>query len=53
MLWTFASITIGIKEILNFRSNFKSAGVVILVLLTIFAASFFFAREMVKLSLIN
>ena len=53
MLWIFASITIGIKEILNFRSNFKSAGVVILVLLTIFAASLFFAREMVKLSLIN
>ena len=53
MLWIFASITIGIKEILNFRSNLKSAGVLILVFLTIFFVSLFFAREMVKLSLMN
>ena len=34
-IWIFLSIAIGIKEVLNFRSNFKSIGVVVIVFLII------------------
>ena len=35
-IWILLSIAIGIKETLNFRSNFKSIGVVVIVFLILF-----------------
>ena len=40
--WVFASLTISTKEILNFKSNFKSFGVVFLSFLIIAIVSFSF-----------
>ena len=40
-IWILLSIAIGIKETLNFRSNFKSIGVVVIVFVIIILAFIF------------
>jgi hypothetical protein len=51
--WIFASLIIAIKETLNFNSNFRSAGVVIIAFLVIAIVSLSFVMEKIKTLPIN
>ena len=51
--WIFASLIIGIRETLNFKSNFKSAGVIIIAFLIISIVSLSFIIEKIKSLPIN
>ena len=51
--WIFASLIIGIKETLNFKSNFKSAGVIIIAFLVISIVSVSFVMEKINSMSLN
>ena len=51
--WIFASLIIGIRETLNFKSNFKSAGVIIIAFLIISIASLSFVMDRINTISIN
>ena len=51
--WIFASLIIGIREVLNFKSNFKSTGVIIIAFLIISIVSLSFVIEKIKSLPIN
>ena len=46
--WIFASLIIGVRETLNFKSNFKSAGVIIIAFLIIAIISLSFVMNNIK-----
>ena len=46
--WIFASLTIGVRETLNFKSNFKSAGVIIIAFLIISIVSLSFVMDKIN-----
>jgi len=46
--WIFASLTIGVREALNFKSNFKSAGVIIIAFLIITIVSLSFVMDKIN-----
>ena len=51
--WIFASLIIGVRETLNFKSNFKSAGVVLIAFLIISIVSLSFVMNKVNTISIN
>jgi len=51
--WIFASLIIGIRETLNFKSNFKSAGVIIIAFLIISIVSLSIVMARVNTMTIN
>jgi len=51
--WIFASLIIGVRETLNFKSNFKSAGVVIIAFLIISIVSLSFVMDKINTMSIN
>ena len=51
--WIFASLIIGIRETLNFKSNFKSAGVIIIAFLIISIVSLSFVMDRINTLTIN
>ncbi len=51
--WIFASLIIGIREALNFKSNFKSAGVIIIAFLIISIVSLSFVMDRINTLTIN
>ena len=51
--WIFASLIIGIRETLNFKSNFKSAGVIIIAFLIISIVSLSIVMDRVNTMTIN
>ena len=51
--WIFASLIIGIRETLNFKSNFKSAGVIIIAFLIISIVSLSFVMDKITTLSIN
>ena len=51
--WIFASLIIGIRETLNFKSNFKSAGVIIIAFLIISIVSLSFVMDKINTMSIN
>ncbi len=46
--WIFASLLVGIREILNYKSNLKSAGVIIIAFLVIAIVSLSFVMEKIN-----
>ena len=51
--WIFAALIIGVRETLNFKSNFKSAGVVIIAFLIISIVSLSFVMDKINTMSIN
>ena len=51
--WIFASLIIGVREILNFKSNFKSAGVITIAFLIISIVSLSFVMDRINTMSIN
>ena len=51
--WIFAALIVGVRETLNFKSNFKSAGVIILTFLVIAIVSLSFVIEKISTMSIN
>ena len=51
--WIFASLIIGIRETLNYKSNFKSAGVIIIAFLIISIVSLSFVMDKINTMSIN
>ena len=51
--WIFASLIIGVRETLNFKSNFKSAGVIIIAFLIISIVSLSFVMDKINTMSIN
>ena len=51
--WIFASLIIGSKEVLNFKSNFKSAGVIIIAFLIISIVSLSFVMDRINTISLN
>ena len=51
--WIFASLIIGVRETLNFKSNFKSAGVITIAFLIISIVSLSFVMDRINTLSIN
>ena len=51
--WIFAALIIGVRETLNFKSNFKSAGVIIIAFLIISIVSLSFVMDRINTISIN
>tara|TARA_Y100000590_G_C15223851_1_gene827315 strand:- start:41 stop:577 length:537 start_codon:yes stop_codon:yes gene_type:complete len=51
--WIFAALIVGIKEVLNFKSNFKSAGVILIVFLVISIVSLSFVMDRINTISVN
>jgi len=51
--WIFASLIIGVRETLNFKSNFKSAGVITIAFLIISIVSLSFVMDKINTMSIN
>ena len=51
--WIFASLIIGVREVLNFKSNFRSAGVIIIAFLIISIVSLSFVMDRIDTMSIN
>ena len=51
--WIFASLIIGVREVLNYKSNFRSAGVIVIAFLIISIVSLSFVMDKINTIPIN